>query len=64
MFIPLDGENILCLANVIAICKNGGQTEILRRGGKSQRAAFTPSTLAKRNEAFISKALYRRTKNR
>ncbi len=64
MFIPLDGENILCLANVVAICKNGDKTEILRRGGRREISVFTPSTLAKRKEAFSAKALYRRTKSR
>lgn len=64
MFIPLDGENILCLANVVAICKNGGKTEILRRGGAREPSVFAPSTLAKRKKAFMNKALYRRTNDR
>ncbi|KEJ92695.1 hypothetical protein [Synergistes jonesii] len=60
MFIPLGGENILCLANVAAIYREGGETVILRRSGAKEKAAFTPPTLADRSRAFLKGALYLR----
>ena len=48
MFIPLEGENILCLANTVAIYKTDNGTEILKRDGSVIRTGFTPATLKKR----------------
>lgn len=53
MFIPLEGENIICLANVTAIYRSESQTVILKRDGTTETTSFTPLTLAKR-ESFSS----------
>ena len=55
MFIPLEGENILCLANTVAIYKTDNGTEILKRDGSVIRTGFTPPTLKKRQLDFLSK---------
>ena len=47
MFIPLEGENIVCLANVVAIYRSGIQTVILKRDGSTETTSFTPPTLAR-----------------
>lgn len=52
MFIPLEGENIVCLANVVAIYRSGIQTVILKRDGSTETTSFTPPTLAKRQKAL------------
>ena len=41
MFIPLEGENIICLANVIAMYKTDEGTAILKRDGSVIRTGFT-----------------------
>ena len=48
LFIPLEGENIICLANVLAIYRTEGDTEILKRDGSDIRTGYTPATLKKR----------------
>jgi hypothetical protein len=48
LFIPLEGENIICLANVIAMYKTDEGTAILKRDGSVIRTGFTPATLKKR----------------
>ena len=55
MFIPLEGENILCLANTVAIYKTDNGTEILKRDGSVITTGFTPTTLKKRQLDFITK---------
>lgn len=55
MFIPLEGENILCLANTVAIYKTDNGTEILKRDGSVIRTGFTPPTLKKRQLDFLCK---------
>ena len=54
MFIPLEGENIVCLANVVAIYRDGTQTAILKRDGTTEATSFTPPTLAKRQKSFAA----------
>lgn len=56
MLIPLEGENILCLANVIALYREEGQNVILRRDGTKEPTPFSPQTLKKRGEAFWDQA--------
>ena len=48
MFIPLEGENVLCLENAVAIYREDGATVILKRNGGKERTSFTPRILAKR----------------
>ena len=48
LFIPLEGENIICLANVIAMYKTDKGTAILKRDGSVIRTGFNPATLKKR----------------
>ncbi|MFA5672381.1 MAG: hypothetical protein WC922_07995 [Synergistaceae bacterium] len=55
MFIPLEGENIICLANTIAIHKTENGTEILKSDGSVITTGFTPTTLKKRQLDFITK---------
>ena len=55
LFIPLEGENIICLANTIAIYKTDNGTEILKRDGSVITTGFTPTTLKKRQLDFITK---------
>lgn len=50
MFIPLEGENVLCLENVVAIYREDGATVILKRNGGKEQTSFTPRILAKRGE--------------
>ena len=50
MFIPLEGENVLCLENAVAIYREDGVTVILRRNGGKERTSFTPRILAERAE--------------
>ncbi|MCI5864847.1 MAG: hypothetical protein MR000_06440 [Cloacibacillus porcorum] len=56
MFIPLEGENIICLANVTAIYRSESQTVILKRDGTTETTSFTPLTLAKRQRAFAAES--------
>ena len=48
MFIPLEGENVLCLENAVAIYREDGATVILKRNGGKELTSFTPRILAKR----------------
>ena len=48
MFIPLEGENILCLENVVAVYRENGATIILKRNGGKEQSSFTPRAIAKR----------------
>lgn len=57
MFIPLEGEDIVCLGNVIAIYKSSGNTEILRRDGTITNTGFTPTTLKRRQMEFWDKSV-------
>ena len=56
MFIPLEGENILCLANAVALYRADGKTEILRRDGSITETSASPLTLKKRGEALNSES--------
>ncbi len=56
MFIPLEGKNIICLANVTAIYRSESQTVILKRDGTTETTSFTPPTLAKRQRAFAAES--------
>jgi hypothetical protein len=55
VFIPLEGENILCLCNTVAIYKTDAGTEILKVDGSVIRTGFTPTTLKKRQLDFLNK---------
>ena len=48
MFIPLEGENVICLANVVAIYRSSDGTNILERDGTVTKTGFTPPTLKRR----------------
>lgn len=48
MFIPLEGENVLCLENAVAIYREDGATVILKRNGGKEHTSFTPRAIAKR----------------
>ena len=48
MFIPLEGENVLCLENAVAIYREDGATVILKRNGGKERTSFTPRQLSAR----------------
>ena len=61
MFIPLEGENIVCLANVSALIRDGGRTFILKSSGERLTSSFTPQALARRRRAFADSALWRRS---
>jgi hypothetical protein len=52
MFIPLENDNIICLANVIAIYRGDGGTEILRTDGRREKTVFSPPTLKKKMSAL------------
>lgn len=58
MFIPLEGENILCLANAVAIYRENGSTLILRRDGSASTTPFTPRLLAKRHRQMEEGAFW------
>ncbi|MDO5114744.1 MAG: hypothetical protein Q4D58_01465 [Synergistaceae bacterium] len=61
MFIPLEGENIICLANVVAVYRENSATTILKRDGVKEKSSFTPPTLAKRERELAAKgAAYRK----
>lgn len=55
MFIPLEGDNILFLDNVIAIYRDESGTVILKRNGKKENSSFSPETLKKRYYCFVKK---------
>lgn len=57
MFIPLEGEEVVCLANVIALYREDGATTILRDDGSKLRSSFTPETLRKRRDEFSDKSV-------
>ncbi|MDO4987577.1 MAG: hypothetical protein Q4E17_00895 [Synergistes sp.] len=49
MFIPLDKDNIICLANVAAIIRADGGAVVLRTDGRRVSVPFSPINLAKRH---------------
>lgn len=61
MFIPLEGENILCLANVIVLYRNNDETNIIKRDGSVVKTSFTPVTLKKRQLALYNKSIIKRS---
>ena len=56
MFIPLEGENIICLENVVAIYREDGKTAILKTDGTREFFPFTPATLAERYRRLEKKS--------
>lgn len=52
MLIPAEGENLFCLARVIALYREDNVTKILREDGVVGVTSFTPQTLKKRGEAL------------
>lgn len=60
MFIPLEGENILCLANVILMYRNNDETNIIKRDGSVVKTSFTPLTLKKRQIALYDKSIIKK----
>lgn len=57
MIIPLEGENVLCLANVVAIYRTPDGARILRRNGKTEDSVFNPLTLKRRMEALEAQSV-------
>jgi len=60
LIIPLEGDNVLCLANVVAIYHAPGGTKILRRNGSTEDSVFSPETLRKRRDALEAASAVRR----
>ena len=60
MIIPLEGDNVLCLANVVAIYHTPGGARILRRDGRSEYSVFSPETLKKRRDALEASSSIKR----
>jgi len=60
MFIPLEGENIICLANVVALCRGDNGTNIIKRNGSIAKTSFTPVTLKKRQLALYNESIIKR----
>lgn len=56
MFIPLENENILCLANIVALYRNLDGTDILERDGSVVKTSFTPLTLKRRQTELWQKS--------
>lgn len=52
MLIPVEGDNLFCLAGVVAIYREDNVTRILRSDGTLDITSFTPQTLKKRGEAL------------
>lgn len=52
MLIPLEEDNLLCLARVVALYRENGVTQILSEDGSCRAVSFTPLTLKKRGEAL------------
>lgn len=52
MLIPVEGENLFCLARVIALYREDNVTKILREDGVRCVTSFTPQTLKKRGETL------------
>lgn len=52
MLIPTEGENLLCLARVVALYREDNVTTILREDGTAVATSFTPQTLKKRGEVL------------
>ena len=59
MIISLEGDNVLCLANVVAIYHAPGGTRILLRDGRVEESVFSPETLKKRRDALEAQAAVR-----
>lgn len=55
MLIPAEGDNLFCLARVIALYREDHITKILREDGACDVTSFTPQTLKKRGEALWDK---------
>jgi len=56
LFIPLENENILCLANIVALYRNLDGTDILERDGSVVKTSFTPLTLKRRQTELWQKS--------
>lgn len=52
MLIPIEGENLLCLACVVVLYRKDNVTMILREDGTTVATSFTPQTLKKRGETL------------
>lgn len=63
MLIPVEGDNLFCLARVVAIYREDNVTKILKSDGTLEFTSFTPQTLKKRGESLWGKyaVLPRRT---
>lgn len=60
MFIPLEGENVVCLANVVVMFRNSNETNIIKKNGSIVKTSFTPRTLKKRHLALYNKSIIRK----
>lgn len=52
LLIPTGGEDLFCLARVVALYREGDATIILRVDGTRGVTSLTPRTLKKRGEAL------------
>lgn len=55
VLIPLEEDNLFCLARVVALYRENGVTQILSADGSRRATSFTPLTLKKRGEALWDK---------
>lgn len=60
MFIPLTCDSIICLADVVALYRDGGKTVILHSDGRKSMAGLTPLTLKKRQERLWNESVNNR----
>lgn len=58
MFIPIEGEDCIWLAPVIAMIREGDSTRIYREDGTIQNTGFRPLTLVRRYAALDAEALH------
>jgi hypothetical protein len=56
LFIPVENENVLCLANIIALYRGPEETNILERDGTITKTSFTPITLKRRQTELWQKS--------
>lgn len=56
MFIPLEGEKIVCMENIVMIYRGDcGGSVVLKRDGAALSSSFSPVTLKRRYLAFCRK---------
>lgn len=55
MLIPIEEDDLFCLARVVALYRENGVTQILSADGSCRTTSFTPLTLKKRGETLWDK---------